>query len=254
MTIFQAAILGVIQGLTEFLPISSSGHLVIFQQLFGITEPPILFDVVVHVSTLFVVVVFFHHQLRQITFPTIRSILFATIPVVLVGLFLNSHLEVFFNSLTFVGIGLLVTTLLLFSTKSIEPQNQATAPNQPVSIKKALLIGLAQALAIFPGISRSGSTISIGLHQKLSRQTAFEFAFLLSIPAIIGALILQLITLDLTTQANHLSLITGFITAAPTGFLALTLLQKTLLNRKFHYFGFYCLFLALITLTYSLST
>jgi len=248
MTIFQAAFLGMIQGITEFLPVSSSGHLVIFQHLFALSTPPVMFDIEVHASTLLVVLVFFRHQLKRLTFSTLKSILLATIPVVILGMSLNSHTSLLFDSLNLVGLGLLVSSLFLFSTKHTVSTKPATTPNQPISIRQALLIGLSQASAIIPGVSRSGSTISTGLKLKLSRQTAFEFAFLLSIPSILGALVLQLLTLDTSVPIDYLPLIIGFLTAAPTGLLALTLLKRTLLKQKLYYFGFYCLGLSMLTL------
>lgn len=243
MTIYQSLILGLIQGLTEFLPVSSSGHLVIAQHLLNISIPPVVFDVLVHLATALAIVVVIFKDLIKITSKQIRFILLASLPAGLVGFFLNSYTETLFSSLPLVGLALLVTSVILFSTKLIQ-----TKKFKVRNLKNTFLIGLAQALAIIPGISRSGSTIVTGLHLGLKPTTAFNFSFLLSLPAIIGAQLLQLDKLALLPSSQLPTLLIGFLTAFISGFFALKLLKKFVLKGNLHYFGYYCLVIGLLTL------
>lgn len=254
MTFFQAIFLGIIQGLTEFLPISSSGHLVIFQKLFGL-NPPILFDVLVHVGTLGAIVVFFRKELFEITqnlvkkekkaWELILMILVATIPAIIAGFLLRDYLGQIFDSLLLVGISLLLTSVLLFSTKIIKKTNSKF--NQ-LNYQKSLVVGFFQALAILPGISRSGATITGGLWQKLDQKKVFQFSFFLAIPAILGALVLQVPNL-VNGQADYLDQsLLGMLVASLTGYLTLIVLKKVLSEGKLWVFGIYCLTLGLLLL------
>ena len=250
MTFIHALILGLAQGLTEFLPISSSGHLVIGQKLLGFSQPPVLFDILVHVGTLTAVFVFFRKIIWQLTKRTVETIkaktipkeatviIVGTIPAVIIGFFLNPFLEVIFSSITLVGIALVITSILLFSTVLIKKSDKKI--NQ-ITKFDALVIGILQALAILPGISRSGSTVVAGLWRNLKRETAFTFSFLLSIPAILGAVSLQLTDLKIMDSQQMLPNLVGFISAALSGYLALILFKKAVVNKKLAYFGIYCL-------------
>lgn len=248
MTYFQAFILAIVQGLTEFLPVSSSGHLVIFQKIFGL-EPPVFFDVAVHVGTLLAVAVFFRNKLISMFSGLVKKdkdslgltwLLFVgTLPAIVVGLFLESQLEYIFNSLTLVGFSLVITAGLLFSTKIFKAPKVPKAPNW----QDSLFIGFFQALAILPGVSRSGSTITAGLWRKIDQKQAFELSFLLAMPAIIGGLILEFPDLLAGRIDNPSQSLLGMLVAGGVGYLALVGLNKVLRERRLWFFGFYCLLL-----------
>ena len=207
MTVWQAAILGLVQGLTEFLPVSSSGHLVIFQTAFKLEEAPIVFDTIVHLGTLIAVLVFFRKKLLKLNKKQISLIAVGTVPAVIAGLIIEPFLEALFTSLVLTAGGLIFTGCILLTTKNLTQQKQE------LTIRQAIVIGVFQALAIIPGISRSGSTVCSALHLGIKRESAFFFSFLLAIPAILGAQVLQL--KDLNTLSNVLTTvnIVGFTTA-----------------------------------------
>ena len=242
MTPIQGLILGLIQGLTEFLPVSSSGHLVIAQNLFKLNEPPVVFDILLHLATSLAVIIVIFNTLKNINLKKIKLILIASLPAGVLGIFLNQEIEILFSSVKLVGFSLIITGLILFSTKKIDQKKSL------LNSKNSLLIGLAQALAIIPGISRSGSTITAGLHQGLTPKDAFNFSFLISLPAIFGAQLLQLNKLGNLPSTQLPTLTIGFLAAFISGLFALKLLKRFVLNAKLHYFGFYCLILGLLTL------
>lgn len=246
MTLIQAALLGLVQGLTEFLPVSSSGHLVILQKILGFTDPPIAFDVMVHSATLVAVVIFFWEEIVTANRNLIKAIVVGTLPTLVIGLTANNSSEMLFNNLTIVGIGLLSTTLLLYSTKWLHRRQQKK--EKYVSLKIAFVIGIAQGLAVIPGISRSGATIITGLWLGLKRQEAVRFAFLVSIPAIIGAQVLKLPEMVFSNQFSIGSSLIGFLTAAISGWFALRLLKVIVETAKLHRFALYTLTLALLIL------
>ena len=245
----QAIFLAIIQGLTEFLPISSSGHLVIFQKLFGL-KPPVLFDILVHVGTLGAIIAYFLKPLLKISKHTLLLVIIGTIPAIVVGLFLQRYITQIFDSLRLVGIALLITAGLLLVSKRFKLLNRRF---KYLKWQDALFVGIFQALAILPGVSRSGSTIVAGLARKLDRETAFRFSFYLAIPAILGALALQIPDL-IDGQVTYLSQgILGMIIAGFIGYGALKILEKTLLGAKFWLFGIYCLVLGIVILLFSSS-
>lgn len=244
----QATILAVIQGLTEFLPLSSSGHLVVLQKFFHLSEPPVLFDILVHVGTLGAVIIYFRKELLRVPRRTIWLIIIGTIPAAIVGLFLQSYLKSIFNNLQLVGVSLLITAGFLFSTKKLKPSKRQF---NRLNWKDALFVGTFQALAILPGISRSGSTIVSGLWRKLDRETAFRFSFYLAIPAISGALILQTPDLIYSPCVYLGQGILGMFIAGIVGYGALKILENFLLQAKLWLFGLYCLFLGLLLLLLS---
>jgi len=246
MTYSQAFFLAIVQGLTEFLPVSSSGHLVIFQKLFNLTEPPVFFDILLHVGTLGAILVYFKKALFKMTKNTLWLIIVGTVPAVIVGLFLQNYLSLIFNSLKLVGFTLLVTGLFLFSTKKIKKTkrqfNQLKWPD-------ALWVGFFQAIAILPGISRSGATMVSGMWRQFDQKTAFQFSFFLAIPAILGALVLQLSDLISSPYGYFEQGLLGMVIAGGVGYLTLKMLEKTLVGGKLWLFGFYCLILGLIVLS-----
>jgi len=241
----NALFLGIVQGLTEWLPISSSGHLVLVQQILKM-QVPLLFDVMLHFGTLIAVIVFFWEDILKIlNFKSegkslIKYIIVGTIPIILIGLIFHDMIEAFFSNLFVVGISLIITGIILYLTKKSEGRNQ-------LKLFDSILIGIAQAFAIIPGISRSGATISTGLFRGIDKEKVFKFSFLLSIPAIIGANLLELI-MNPITETSTLPLFVGVVTAAIMGYLALKILYKMLKKGKFYYFYFYCIILGLLVL------
>ncbi|MGH8016111.1 MAG: undecaprenyl-diphosphate phosphatase, partial [Candidatus Zixiibacteriota bacterium] len=196
MSYFEAATLGIIQGLTEYLPVSSSGHLVLAQELFGFNPKGIAFEIVVHLGSLLAVLVYFRQRLWRLfksLYPNgerqerkyIQYLFLATIPAGIIGLAFEDFFDKMFSSPVMTSFLLFITGLILLSTRF------APRTTGEVSLAKSLVIGLAQASAILPGISRSGSTITAGLWAKVDPAKAAEFSFLLSIPAIGGAAILK---------------------------------------------------------------
>lgn len=246
MTLTEALVLGLAQGLTEFLPVSSSGHLVILQHVFGLNEPPITFDVLVHVGTLVAILVFFQEEIRKIDLKMGKTIILGLIPTALIGLFLSKFTDKLFGSLDLIGVAFLITSLFLLSTKFISKLK--IEKKDEISGKAALIIGIIQGIAVIPGISRSGSTIISGFWLGLNKKTAITYSFLLSIPAIIGAQVL--------TLANHVNLnniqieiyLVGFLSAAITGWISLKLLKKTIQEQKLHLFAIYTFLLSLLVL------
>jgi len=239
--------LSFLQGLTEFLPVSSSGHLVVLQKIFGFSHPPVLFDVLLHVGTLGAIIFYFRKELVSIPPRIIYLITIGTIPAAIIGVFLEKRIDLIFNSPKVVGLTFLITAGLLFSTRLINKENQIRQFNQ-LKWKDALFIGIFQAIAILPGISRSGATIVFGLWRGLKRETAFVFSSYLAIPAISGAFILESKDLFFYSRIELIQGLLGMIIAGIVGFFALKILEKTLKSAKFFWFGIYCLVLGVVIL------
>lgn len=250
MNIIDALILGILQGLTEFLPISSSGHLVLGQSLLNIDQPGNEFEVLVHVGTLLSVVVVFFQDIKQLlvslnTKKTQTFILFlfiGTIPAIAVGLGFKETINSLFENVFSVGIALIFTGIVLYGSSFIQQQIK------DYSFKTSILIGCAQALAIIPGISRSGMTISTALFLGLSSKEAARFSFLLAIPAITGAGLLTSLEIQGSSSLSGMVVISGLISSFAVGIVALKWLLGWLEKGKFHYFGFYCMAIGLLTL------
>jgi undecaprenyl-diphosphatase len=196
MGIFEAVFLGAVQGLTEFLPVSSSGHLVLFQKILGISGPTLFFDTLVHGGTLIAVFIVLWRDiwaiLRRIIQPLTAYLILATLPAVAAALIFGDAVEEAFNSGDFLGFAFLATSVLLILAEFFSKRARFLKGKREMDWLDALVIGVLQALAIVPGISRSGSTLSGALSRGLKRDFAARFSFLLSIPAILGALILQI--------------------------------------------------------------
>jgi undecaprenyl-diphosphatase len=256
MNLFQVLLLGFIQGVAEFLPISSSGHLVLTQQLLNINPPPYFFDIVLHLGTLGAVLIFFWSKIKQLNRNYLLHILIGTTPLLVVGFFASNQLTALFSSKLLVLGCLLITAGLNFAThrqlQTGSNKNLNKNSDSPLDWKKTVLIGIFQSLAIIPGISRSSTTLFAAILLGYRRQKAFEFSFLMSIPAILAANLYQLWQLEIpqTLIPTHLIII-GALTAFLTGLASLKLLQKLLKQAQFSWFGWYCLILALIGLTLS---
>jgi len=258
MDVFSAVVLGVIQGLTEFLPVSSSGHLVLGQRLLGWKEPEIFLDICLHVGTFAAVLLVFREDVRglvrggwsfvfrggflrrkdmQEEERTFLLVCVATLPVVALGLLVREQLEMLFASVTAVSVNLILTGFILWSTR-LAPTPRGR-PSRRTSWRDALLVGLAQGLSLAPGISRSGSTISVGLLLGLDRQWAARFSFLLFVPAVLGALVLELARLE-AARVEIAPVLLGAFTAMVTGYVALRLLLQTVRRGSFCWFAPYC--------------
>jgi undecaprenyl-diphosphatase len=264
MSILEAVILGAVQGITEFLPVSSSGHLVLLQKIFGISEPVLLFDTMVHVGTLAAVFVVLWQDiwaiLRRIIQPITGFLILATIPTVIVALILKEHIEAAFSSGSFLGFAFIFTALALFTAEFLSRRGRAgsgRAANRTVmSWIDALAIGVCQAAAIVPGVSRSGLTLSGALSQKLDRGFAARFSFLLSIPAILGALALQIKDLAGGESAGAYPaggigtapLIAGTVTAAVVGFFAVKFMLRVVKEQSLRGFAVYVAVLGVLVL------
>jgi undecaprenyl-diphosphatase len=263
--IWEIILLSIIQGTTEFFPISSSGHLVLAQKLLNIREPQILLNIVLHLGTLFAIVIYLKEEIKELIIgfknfllypakelktPQIRTIfqiIIATVPTVLIGYFFNKPLEKAFGSLRAVSISLLITGLFLFITKfSKEKKNNRL-------ILHPLIIGIFQGMAIVPGLSRSGFTIGVALLLGWERERAAKFSFLIFIPAIIGAFIFEISKIQLYLQ-NLLILLFGFIMTFIVGILSLTFLMKVIKKGSFSSFSLYCFIIGLLALLLSFIT
>jgi undecaprenyl-diphosphatase len=274
---YQAFILGIVQGLTEFLPISSSGHLVISQQLLGLTESELYFDVSVHIGTLVAVVIFFRQDLGCIASSLVKYIaavlnrepslthkgkdphlklalliVIGTLPTAIVGLFLRQWSDQIFASVLIAGSMLVITGILLFITGFLlwgTRRVQKQAKDVDMFRKKdALAIGLVQGLAIIPGISRSGSTIAVGLFLGLERETAARFSFLLSIPAILGAGLLIFMDIPEGTHFPFASAFIGGLTSCVVGYVSLRFLVTIVKKGNLYVFAPYCWIAGLLSL------
>jgi len=244
MNYLWSLVLGVIQGFTEFLPISSSGHLVLVQSLIpGFAQPGVLFDVCLHFGTLFAVLFFFRKKLFKLSFKYILYIAVATIPAVIVGYISKNSISTLFSSVGIVGVALVLTGLINYLTDKQKEEEKS------LDYKKSLFIGIMQAFAIIPGISRSGSTIFAGTKSGLSSKDAAEFSFLMSVPAIIGANILEIYS-NWGESINYTSYFIGFLAAFISGILAIKIVLKFLEEKRFKVFAFYCLVLGIITLLF----
>ncbi len=260
MDLLQSIILGFIQGTTEWLPISSTGHLRIAEYFFGLTVP-LLFDVTLHVGTLLVTLVYFRKAVKNVLLALwhrdlhsedgrfIVPIIIGSIPTAIIALLVGNQLDKYLSTLLFLGLGFIAGGIVLFTSKfGKERKDTLTMP-------EAFLIGIMQGIAIIPSISRSGLTIAVALLLGIKKEVAFKFSFLLSIPAIIGALG---ITLYEEHGAFSLAGITGIDVAAAllvtvgVIFLALKLLWKTLAANKFYLFSMYSITLGAILLVLSL--
>lgn len=251
MTVLEALILGIIQGLTEFLPVSSSGHLIIAQKLFGIESGVVFFNVAVHFATLVAVcIALWDEVVKLIRKPFCKMtglLIIATVPAVFVGLLLNELFDNATSSGATVGIGLLITGIVLtISTRIKQGQKEI------IDLKwyDALISGIAQAIAIVPGISRSGMTISANLSLKMKKELAVKFAFLMSIPVILGGFILETYQMlsDGTAGSGWLPIAVGMIAAGISGYFAIKLFIRTVMKGNLKYFAYYAFAVGLLIL------
>lgn len=246
MSINEGIFLGVLQGLTEFFPVSSSGHLALAQSLLpNFTQPGVLFDVLLHLATLLAVVVYFRKDILSLFSSNWKWLIYlvvGTIPAGLVGVLFKDIIEGMFTNIKLIGGALIFTGIILFISDRFKKTDKK------LNWGRSLIIGIGQALAITPGISRSGATMCTGIFCGVERGTAFKFSFLLSIPAILGAVVLEsghLVTIGRAEIGPYLS---GMLFAFLFGYLALVFLSKIVLKKKFTYFAVYCWILGIVSL------
>ncbi len=268
LNIISAIILGAVQGISEFLPISSSAHLVLVPHILGV-ETGLAFDTILHLGTLIAIFSFFWKDIINLIKGFILSLIdlsegkelfiselkkvpekrlswlliIATIPTGLMGLLLKDAVETIFRGTVFVGIFLIITGIILYLSER-RPSGDITAKN--MSFKDALIIGICQGFAVLPGISRSGSTIASGLFLGLNREYAARYSFLLCIPAVLGAGLIQakdIVTLDASISV----LVVGFISSVVFGYLSIKLLLKIIEGWSLDVFAYYCWIIGIIT-------
>ena len=280
MTVIMALFLGIVQGIAEFLPISSSGHLSILQNLFNMDyseESHLLFDVLLHFGTLISICAVYRLELREmirdgleylqrksdsnadepiVLKPPGRALLFViigTLPMLLALVVSSAVARLFFNTF-FIGFALIITGGLLFVASRYIKQGNKT--DKTMTMADAFIIGLAQAVAILPGLSRSGTTIAVGLARGLTGAFAVRFSLLLSIPAVLGATIIQLFR-AIGSDANFSLLPTylaGLVVAAGIGYFAIQFLRQIMAKNRFGNFAYYCWGVGIITIIWSLFT
>jgi len=256
MEYLEFILLGILQGVTEFLPISSSGHILIGRKLFGISDNGLLIEIILHLGTLLSILLFWYKDIIR-EFKVVLggnrrylySIIIATIPAAIVGLLFNDFIkDTFFNinSMGYLSFNYFLLSLIIFSSKYITGNNKET-----VIYKYAILIGLAQSIAILPGFSRSGLTIVMAMYLGLSFKEATKFSFLLAIPILTFASCDSIYEYFSTINSEgnfELPLLLGFITSFIIGYFSLAFLQNIVKNRKLWYFSIYCLIASLILL------
>jgi len=268
----EAFISGCLQGITEFLPISSSGHLVILHSLFGINRPRVDFDILLHIATIFSVIIFFRRDILKIFTnqrDMILAILIGSIPTALIGLSLKGEFEMLFAKPRIVGFMFFITAAILIlaalkekfiiriqeNTSSVKTgmktdnllreRLENKNSNRTPSFIKAFLIGISQGVAIVPGISRSGATISSGILLGIESKEAVRFSFLLSIPAILGASFLKVRGLAGLGNIHIIDASVGFLSAFIFGIISLRILVRMVLKGKLHLFALYCILIGM---------
>ena len=258
----QAIILGIVQGLTEFLPVSSSGHLAIFKELLGVdAAEDLMFEVTVHAATVLATIVVFWKPIVQLFAGLFKfkyndetdyicKLLVGTIPVMIVGLFFKDQVEELFNSLWVVGGSLLITAVLLyFSDAAAKAKARESEARNGISFWQALLVGVGQAFAVLPGLSRSGATISTGLVSGVKREVVAQFSFLMVIIPILGEMFLSIVGGELTASTTGLlPLALGFTAAFVTGLFACKAMIALVKKAQLKWFALYCVIVGFIVI------
>ena len=259
MKVLISIILGLIQGLTEFLPVSSSGHLVLAEHFFGFTRPDISFEIALHIGSLVAVLYYFRKEIVDLTLSLfiwnedrkkdrmfVLYLLIATFFTGIIGVKFSDFFESLFSKPMYSAIFLSLTGLIVFISDKF-PTGKLSGSN--VGVMRSIGIGLGQSFAILPGISRSGTTIATGIYFGLDRKEAARFSFLLSIPAILGSVVLKIKDFENLPKDLVLPYSAGAIAAFISGLLVISVLIKLVQNKKLKYFAFYCWGLSIISLT-----
>jgi undecaprenyl-diphosphatase len=266
MDILKIIILAIVQGLTEFLPVSSSGHLALAEYLLGIESPGVTLEVFLHFGTFMSVLVIFWKDIAKIIiaffgnfwkvwkYPTVMKenedfamgiyIILSMIPAGIVGVLFEEQIDGFFDNILMVGIALIVTGTVLFLTQWAQNEKR------PLNWWRTILMGIAQAIAIIPGISRSGSTVSTGMFLGMPREKVAKFSFLMALPLIFGATIMKAKTAFATEGFIWSGIIIGTITAFLFGYFAVKWLLRAIIKGRLYLFGFYCLILGFIAIIF----
>jgi undecaprenyl-diphosphatase len=260
MDVVWAAVLGILQGFTEFLPVSSSGHLALAQMAIpGFHQPGVVFDAMVHLGTASAVVWFERRQIARWAMNAegrtlLALLVLATIATTALAFPLRGLATRAFDRAEWVGVGLVMTGCVVAGTRFLSPRDGRAGT---MTWKQAVVVGLVQGAAVFPGISRSGITIAAGMATGLERSWAARFSFLLSVSVILGATCVEVIDqrhqLAAATPSFWLFCLVGTVAAAVAGLFALRLVLKTLSSRSFHRFAWYCVPLGLVVLVWSLG-
>jgi len=246
MNTFQGLVLGLVQGLTEFLPISSSGHLVLFQRLFGLSEGMLSFDIAVHLATLVAVLAIFRKEVwGMIRHPTSKLTLLVvvgTIPTVIIGFALKNLIESLFESGRTLGIEFIATGLILIAAEALAKRRAKAKGLEETTYLDAAAVGTAQGLAILPAVSRSGLTLAGALACGMEREFALKFSFVMSIPPILGAGLLDakdLVDAGAGLGVPALPLVVGIVAAAISGYVAIRFMLKVFAKASLKYFSYY---------------
>ncbi|MCX5702008.1 MAG: undecaprenyl-diphosphate phosphatase [Candidatus Omnitrophica bacterium] len=244
---FKYILLGVVQGITEFLPVSSSAHLAIMQKLLGITGEELVLSIVLHLGTLFSLVIFFFKDiLSALSNKKLLSFILITAVITgIIGFLGKDFFEKIFSSTRLIAFALICTGIILILTKNIKD-----AKRTKLDLKDAIILGFIQGIAVIPGISRSGITISGLLFRKIEREASFRFCFLMAMPVILGAAALEAKDIGYALMLEPKHFIVGFVYSFLSGILSLSFLKIVLQKAKLYYFGYYCILAAIFTLLF----
>ena len=271
MSWLEAVILGIVQGLTEFLPVSSSGHLTLAKEIFGIDSSNLSFEVAVHAATVLSTIVVFRKTIWDLIKGVFKfqynsqteyvlKIALSMVPIMVVGLFFKDYVEQIFGSgALVVGIMLMVTAMLLYLSEYISGKRAKRAPNggeigKEVGYKEAFIIGLAQSVAVLPGLSRSGTTIATGLLCGVKKSSMAQFSFLMVLVPILGEAFLELVSGEFSVGASGISvsaLALGFVSAFVSGFIACKWMINIVKKAKLVYFAIYCALAGILSIILS---
>jgi len=245
MNIFIAFLLGLVQGLTEFLPVSSSGHLVLLQKIFGIQNNVILFDIILHLGTLLAVVIIYRKSILDLIknpfSKKMRFLIVGTFPTLIIAFLFKDFFESAFSG-NLLFIGFLATSILLLITNYYDKKK---LNSKNMNYKYILTMGIFQGIAVFPGLSRSGSTVTSSLILGVKKEEALEYSFLLSIPIILASLIYELIFSSITiSSVEVLPIIIGFLTSSLFGIISIKFMIKIVKNNTYKYFAIYLIVLS----------
>jgi len=260
MSLIEAIILGIIQGVSEFLPVSSSGHLLVFHHIFGITaEDNLTFIIVLNMGSLVPLLYVFRKDIWMLIknpFQKMTALLIvATIPLIVVTLLFEDFIESMFHTIYILPIGFIITGIVLLLSDRIKNNDRDITG---IRFIDAIIIGCAQAVAVFPGISRSGSTLSATMARGINRESALKFSFLMSIPTAIGAMLFRVTRIvsepALVEGLNFPNLIAGFFTAAITGYFAINIMLKIVKEAKLKYFTLYYIIALILIVIFLIYT
>lgn len=247
MEIWQALILGLVQGFSEFLPISSSGHLLLVRAIMGLEGTYLLFDILVHCATLLAIVIIFFKDLLGLLkppFKTLGILVIATIPAVIVGLLLSNYVDEIFGSAKYLCFFFLISATIMLLCEVIGKRVAAT---KDITMKNAIAMGLLQSLAVLPGVTRSGSTIFGGVATGGKREEVAKFSFFMSLPIICGAVVLQLTDISSAVTLDWSAYVVGMLAAFASGLFAIKLMLKVIAKANYKWFALYLFVISILS-------